>query len=228
MRVPTEHQQWFGVFVLSGIIIVQAYLLAFVPIGTPRTGTGWEFETADLADGVAISQTFRVLAAGLNEVTLYPAPASNPPAGDVRVSLSRLGHNGHLEDKRLARERRVAASELVADSSWTFRFPSVPDSNDEYFQIELRPERDSRGVRLIAVAGEDAYPAGALMVAGLEMPADLRFNTGALADTAAERLVARFTGRQFSTVALVAAFALMSGGLVAFLRVFLRALEARC
>lgn len=214
----TRREQWVGAALLSGIIIVQAYLLAFVPLGSPRTGSGWEFETPELAEGVPVSQTFRVLASDLNEVTLYAAPAPNPPAGDVRVSLSRLGHNGHLSEKRLAHERSIGSSELLARPSWTFTFPAVPDSNDEYFQIELTPERGSKGVRLKAVAGEDAHPAGTWLVAGEVMPASLRFTTAALHDTAVERLVARFTDHRFATSVLVAAFALMSLGLVVLLK----------
>lgn len=218
---PSERQQWIGSGLLAGIIVVQAYLLAFVPIGTPRTSDGWEFETGELSDSVPVAQTFRVLAAGLNGVTLYPVPTSNPPAGSVRVSLNRLGHNGHLEDKRLARERVISAAELLENGSWTFEFPSVPDSYDEYFLIEVKPEPDSRGVRLIAVGSEGAYPPGMLMVAGREMPADLRFTTAARSDTGAERLAARFSDSRFAMPILVVAFVLMSGLLVVFLKAVL-------
>jgi len=223
---PSTRAQWVGTALLAGIIIVQAYLLAFVELGSPRTGSGWEFETPELAEGVPVSQTFRVLAAGLNEVTLYAAPASNPTAGDVRVSLSRLGHNGHLEDKRLARERSVGIAELLATTSWTFSFPSVPDSNDEYFQIELIPEQGSKSLRLKAVAGDGAYPLGELMVGNRVMPADLRFSTAALGDTVAERLIARFTDRRIPTALLVVLFVIMSGGLVVGLKAVLGALTA--
>lgn len=202
-----SRQATIGLVITAGAAAV--YLFAFYASGLARTpAQSSQFETGMLSDGSVVSQTFRVRANGLRAVTLYPRPATLV-AGEIRMVLHR-GMSAK-DDIRVVREQTVPALEFARRPSWTFAFAPVEDSYDGFFRLDLLPGGGSRGVRLLAVAG-DTYREGTMLLNERSVPADLKFETSAARASPVSRVAARFGDDARARMLLVIAGLLTAAG----------------
>lgn len=214
MRGEVRSVKGIGLSMAIGVIAAQVCFFAFVSIGTPRTaGRLPSFQTGELTPGMVVSQTFRIGANGLAEITVYPVASGPATTGRIYMALRRAIRRGDLTATVLVREQAVDASHLAGDRSWTFAFAPIVDSYEDVFQLDLVPQMGSGGVRLLAHRG-DAYPEGTMLVAGRAVPADLRFETGATRASAAARLAARFRGRAPALAVLITGLVCMNLGVL--------------
>lgn len=124
----------------------QGYLWFARPSGVPRHPPAGATVTLPRDGGDArLSQTFRVQADGLREVTLYPvvtsvavpaadAAASAGPDAQVEIALSDITDPAR---PRLVHRTIVQARELAADDRYRLAFSPQSDSSGHLFELDL-------------------------------------------------------------------------------------------
>ena len=158
-----------GAWWVLGLVLGVGLLLGKLPTGdalgmrrflTPQASTEW-----------ILAQRFRMNTKGLSAIEIRAA-AHGPVGGRYLLTLR------DLDAPSVMRTEEIAATDLIRNESYAFRFPGIEDSARHLFQFEIAPVRAApgHGVALWATKGE-RLDEGGLLINGQPRWASLAFQT---------------------------------------------------
>ena len=169
---------------LAVVSAVETWWLFLQPVGTPRSPVGPQARLVDVGGDVLVQQTFRVEAAGLDLVRLYPEPRNDAPPVEVVFEIARSGKPPEI----IHRLRRTLA-DVTRRGVYDLTFPPIDDSGRSEVALTISaPGAVPGDLRLWMNAGGRRSD-GRLHAGGKEQWGELAFATGARAGHRWARLV---------------------------------------